>query len=151
MRKENTYKVANDFYLELENSIVHGDLIEVKTSKRKEMIDKIRRNITITKDQPEILLLQNELVDVAIVIYITPMRYKRQDLDNVAKIVLDAITKRNKEDNGYLIKDDCQIVRLLLYKKQRIEHPDADTSQMSISIRKHNPDKDMKLVKIGVI
>ena len=138
MVKERRYKVANDLYLQLEDSIVHGDLIEVKTSKkyRKEMIEKIRGNITFTSGHPDLSLIKDELLDIAVVIYITPMRYRRQDLDNVAKIVLDALTQRNKEDQDYLFKDDCQIVRLLLYKKQRIELPEADTSQMSISIRK---------------
>lgn len=151
MVKENPSKLANEEYLQLEDSIVHGDLIEIKSSKqyKKEMINKIRRNIVLDRNHPKISRIKNELIDVAIVIYVTPIRFKRQDLDNVAKVVLDALTSLNKEDKDYLIKDDNQIVRLLLYKKQRIEHPESDTSQMSVSIREHNPNKDMKLIKIG--
>ena len=115
------------------------------------MIKKIKSSLEIYNKNPEFLNIREELVDVAIVIYVTKLRYNRQDLDNVAKIVLDALTKRDKEDSDYLLKDDSQVVRLLLYKKQRKELPDADTSQMSVSIRKHDSSKEMNLVSYGVI
>src|SRR3989339_563522 len=89
--------------------------------------------------------IENEKLDVAIVIHVNKKRYDSQDVDNIAKVVLDALKKGNSEN--YLIKDDCQIIRLLVDKRQREESKDSDTDQLSVSIRKHNPKKDMKIIR----
>lgn len=154
MRKEKTRRIANEPYLQLENSLVHGDLIEVRTGKkyRKEARKKIRTNLSIYGKNHLINAFRYKLLDVAIVVYVPKWRFKLQDLDNIAKVVLDAISKDKKDlQQTYLIEDDSQVIRLLLYKKERIEHPECETSQLSISIREHDPKKEMRLVRLGVV
>lgn len=141
---EKTSKIAAHNYVVLEdNDFVHGDLIEVKTGERKKMIKKIRVNLSASKPPEK---LKNSLLDVAIVVHIRAGRFRRQDLDNLAKIILDALEKP-KEDDGYpfLFNDDNQIVRLLLYKIERKEDLESETSQLSVSARVHDPSKEMIL------
>ncbi len=145
MVKEKSRRVAAHYYLFLEDSeFDSGDLIDIHTNKRDKMIKKIRSDLMLY-NVPE--SLRKELLDVAIVIHLRKGRYKTQDLDNIAKIILDALQKpKNSEDSlGYLYENDNQIIRLLLYKIEREEDPEAETSQLSISARKHNPNKEMIL------
>ena len=68
------------------------------------------------------------------------MRYlKLQDVDNIAKVVLDAL-------KGCLFKDDSQIVRLLLVKQEAELLAGYDTNSLVISFRVHDPEKDMILI-----
>lgn len=146
IKNKKTRKTAQDYYYFLEGSlergIFHGDLIAIKTTdKRRKMIEEIRKNLAITPKKEELV---NELLDLAIVVHTHPLRYKNQDLDNIAKIVLDAL-KKQKEGNSehYFFNDDRQIVRLLIQKIQRIEDKEFETDQLSVSIRKHDPFKEM--------
>ncbi|MDP3026756.1 MAG: DNA methyltransferase [Nanoarchaeota archaeon] len=147
--KSKTSKVAMSRYLQLEKGeLLHGDLIEIKTSKKykKETMNLIRKNMILSCENPNLNNLKNQLLDVAIIIYVNRHKYSNQDLDNVAKLVLDSMKEKKGEDLCFM-KDDKQIVRLLLYKLPRIENSDSDTSQLSISIRKHNPEKEMRLIE----
>ena len=147
-------RVTSDYYLELKGSILLGDLCEITTKDKKRMIGMIKKRISdefFLPNSDKWKELRNEKdFDVAIAIHVNKQRYKRQDLDNVAKIILDAI-KKHKSDgpDEYLINDDSQVVRLLLYKKQRDELKDVETDQLSISIRKHNPGEEMILNRFG--
>ncbi|NOQ34238.1 MAG: RusA family crossover junction endodeoxyribonuclease [Methanosarcinales archaeon] len=81
----------------------------------------------------------NEKIDLAIVVYRRVGYLKRQDLDNIAKIVLDAL-------KGYLFKDDSQIVRLLLVKNEAKLLAEYETDSLVISFRIHDPERDMILI-----
>lgn len=147
--KQKTHRIPSGGYLSLEDSsILHGDLIDIKSSNkcRRDMKQEIRRNNTIERNHPKLSEIRKSLVDIAIVVYVTKNRFKKQDLDNVAKVVLDSITKKDENDEDYFIENDNQVVRLLLYKKERMEDEEANTSQLSLSIRVHNPSKEMVLV-----
>ena len=73
----------------------HTFPISVATSKKKEIQLEIRNQIkSFFKNG---IQTTDQLVDVAIVIYVNDYRMKRQDVDNISKIVLDAISK-NKND-----------------------------------------------------
>ncbi|MBR9701833.1 RusA family crossover junction endodeoxyribonuclease [Candidatus Pacearchaeota archaeon] len=141
-------KTCGSPYVFLEDyEFCHGGLIEIATGKRKQMIKKIREGFSA--DNPPVKL-KKELLDVAIVVHIRSGRHRWQDLDNLAKIILDAFEKpKDSEDKyPYLYENDNQIVRLLLIKRERVEYPDSETSQLSISVRKHDPDKEMVLKEL---
>jgi Holliday junction resolvase RusA-like endonuclease len=111
------------------------------------MIRRIRVNLSCSKSPEE---LHKELLDVSIVVHIRKGRHRRQDLDNLAKIILDALQKPKTEDGcPYLYENDNQIIRLLLVKKERTEYSDSETSQLSISARKHDPEKQMILKELS--
>ncbi len=151
MVKEKSTRVAGHLYLFLEDAEFYdGDLIDIHTTKRREMIKKIRTNLSAHKPPEH---LKRALLDVAIVLHVRKGRYKTQDLDNIAKIVVDALEKPNNEEDKhpYLYENDNQIIRLLLYKIQRKDQLDAETSQLSISARKHNPNKDMVLEELKAV
>jgi len=90
------------------------DLITVKTKNKtkKKMINEIRSNQGSWMEKFPYLHDTNEKIDMAIVVYRRVGYLKRQDLDNIAKVVLDAL-------KGCLFGDDSQIVRLLLVKKKK--------------------------------
>lgn len=145
MVKEKSTRFAGHLYIFLEDAEFYdGDLIDIHTTKRSEMIKKIRENLSIHKSPEH---LKKALLDVAIVLHVRKGRYKTQDLDNIAKIVVDALEKPKDPNDKfpYLYENDNQIIRLLLYKIQRKDQLDAETSQLSISARKHNPHKNMIL------
>lgn len=150
MKKSKDKGISKERYLRFEDSFIHGDLLEIETNRKfkKENTLKLRKMMPISAKDEKISKIKGELVDVAIVLYLGKNRYKSQDLDNVSKIILDAIKKNGEDDKEYFIEDDRQVARLLLYKKQRIEDAEAETSQISISIRKHDPQKEMTLVEV---
>lgn len=137
----------NYYFLEEKEGerIAHSYLIAVKTSERAETIRKIREGI-ITPQNKEFMV--GKLLDVAIVVHVNKQRYDSQDVDNVAKVVLDALKKnKNFPDESYLFGDDSHVIRLLVQKVKRTEDNESETDQLSISIREHNSEKDMKIVK----
>ncbi len=90
--------------------------------------------------------IRDELLDIAIVFYLNTSRMKRQDVDNLAKVVLDGLQRDKSEPElPYLFADDSQVVRLLLYKIRKTDDEHYDTDQLYISVRKHNPKKQMVL------
>lgn len=133
--------------LEGQEVLVQGYLADIVTGDKKYTVTNIRENTDRLKVHPLIDKLRREQLDVAIIVQIQNQSFLRQDVDNIAKVVLDALKKSKKEDNfSHLFEDDRQIVRLLIYKMRRIENPDYNTCQISISVRKHDPTKEMKLI-----
>ncbi|MEA1965698.1 MAG: RusA family crossover junction endodeoxyribonuclease [Euryarchaeota archaeon] len=118
-----------------------GDLITVKTKNKtkKEMIDEIRSSQGSWMEKFPDLHDTDKKIDMAIVVYRRVGYLKRQDLDNIAKVVLDAL-------KGYLFGDDSQIVRLLLVKKEAELLAGYDTDSLVISFRIHDPERDMILI-----
>ena len=118
-----------------------GDLITVKTKSetKKEMIKEIQSSQGSWMEKFSYLHDTNKEIDLAIVVYRRVGYLKRQDLDNIAKVVLDAL-------KGHLFEDDSQIVRLLLVKKEAELLAGYDTDSLVISFRIHDPEKDMILI-----
>lgn len=145
-------KVAMNFYVQLDGNeiILHGGLDEIITSDRNGTIGELRKSIFQTGNTRRHFDLSKEMLDVAIVVYLQKQTYKFQDVDNIAKIILDAIKKPKISDGyPYFFDDDSQIVRLLIYKLERKEHESVNTCQISISIRKHDPKQEMELFVKG--
>ena len=127
-----------------------GDLIEIKSTRKEEIIKEIVENSREWLNNKKFEKLRKEKLDLAIVVYVNKLRMKRQDVDNIAKVVLDALKKdKNKPDKPYLYEDDSQIVRLLIYKLERTESDKFDTSAICISFRKHDPNKQMILKELS--
>ena len=137
-----TAKINTNECLVLEDSEgTFGDLITVKTKKKtkKKMIEDIRSSQESWMEKFPHLHDINKKIDLAIVVYRQVGYLKRQDLDNIAKVVLDAL-------KGYLFKDDSQIVRLLLVKKEAELLAGYDTDSLVISFRIYDPESDMILI-----
>lgn len=137
-------KTSQDKFLVLEDSKGTFDLITIKTSvkTKKEMKEEIRINLRtwlkrISEKSPHFHDIETKL-DLAIVVYRKKGYLGRQDLDNIAKIVLDAL-------EGLLFKNDSQVVRLLLFKKDAKLIEGFKTDAIAISFREHNPNKEMTL------
>lgn len=136
-------------WLEDSEGIFH-DLITISSGKisRRKTIDNIKTNLEAWMKNQHFDHYRNALLDVAIVLFIGTQRMKRQDVDNVAKIVLDALKKDDKTKyrrEAYLFDDDSQVVRLLVYKIPRCEDEVYNTDSMTISFRVHDPQKQMLL------
>ena len=137
-----TAKINTNECLVLEDSEGSlGDLITVKTKSetKKEMIKEMQSSQGSWMEKFPYLHDANEKIDLAIVVYRRVGYLKRQDLDNIAKIVLDAL-------KGYLFKDDSQIVRLLLVKNEAKLLAEYETDSLVISFRIHDPERDMILI-----
>jgi hypothetical protein len=87
---------------------------------------------------------------LAIIVKLAPYRKKKQDIDNIAKVIFDALKKR-KDDPRFLFNDDCQIIRMLVWKIQRREDPLWHTDSYDISFRVHDGNKPMNLIKPRVM
>lgn len=141
-------KTGSPPFLKLEDSIgVSGDLGEVKTGSeyRKETINTIKTNLSNWMANNNFEPIRGQQLDLAIVIKLSPYRFKKQDADNIAKVICDALKKR-KGDNRFLFNDDSQIIRLLIWKIQRIEDPLWETDGYDISFRIYDSSKPMELV-----
>jgi Holliday junction resolvase RusA-like endonuclease len=144
-------KTSTGEFLILEDSLgANHDLITIKTSskKKKEMEKEIKTNLSnwaenVSRNFPQLHDIETKL-DIAIVVYRKGGYLGRQDLDNIAKIVLDAL-------KGVLFKDDSQVARLLLFKKEAKQLTGFKTDSAVISFRVHNPDKQMALVVRHII
>ena len=137
-----TAKANTNECLVLEDSEgTFGDLITVKTKSetKKEMIKEIQSSQGSWMEKFPHLHDTDKKIDMAIVVYRRVGYLKRQDLDNIAKVVLDAL-------KGYLFGDDSQIVRLLLVKKEAELLAGYDTDSLVISFRIHDPKRDMILI-----
>ncbi len=143
-----TGRAAAGPFLVLEGSAgFSNDLIEIKTSEKEDSMGKLRGNLADWLSNSNFKKYQKEKIDLAIVVFASPSRYLRQDCDNIAKVILDAISNnpRNKKP-FYLIDNDNQVIRLLVYKLQRETVQDALTDGMVLSFRIHDPAKQMILV-----
>lgn len=148
---ESISRMSKNTPLGLEDSKgIFSDLITISSGKvtRRETINKIKTNLEAWMKNQHFDPYRNTLLDVAIVLFIGRQRIKRQDVDNIAKIVLDALKKDNKNKyrrEAYLFDDDSQVVRLLVYKIPRCEDELYNTDSMTISFRVHDPQKQMLL------
>jgi len=136
-------------FLRLEDSHgFAGDLGVVKTGTkyRKEMIDTIKNNLSYWMANSDFGQIRGEQLDLAIVVKLSPQRLKTQDVDNIAKVICDAL-KRRRGDKRFLFDNDCQIVRMLVLKIQRRENPQWDTDSYDISFRVHDGNRPMNLIE----
>ena len=146
-------KTGSPPFLQLEDSIgVSGDLGEVKTGSeyRKEMINTIKTNLSNWMANNNFEPIRGQQLDLAIVIKLSPYRFKKQDADNIAKVICDAL-KIQRGDNRFLFNDDSQIIRLLIWKIQRVEDPLWETDSYDISFRTHDSNKPMILIHPEII
>ncbi|MCD6575605.1 MAG: RusA family crossover junction endodeoxyribonuclease [Nanoarchaeota archaeon] len=126
------------------------DLIVIKSTKKKEINNTIKEHLNEWMDNPH-FKDKSKKFDVAIVIYVDNFRMKKQDVDNISKVVLDALKKSKNPKEPHLFEDDSQVVRLLIYKLPSKRTRDYNTNSLVISFREHNPSKQMILVKKKVI
>ena len=128
------------------------DLVTIKTGSKykKEITDTVKTNLRSWMQNPNFKDIRGESLDLAIVASVNPSRMKTQDIDNVAKVALDALKKR-EGDSSFLFHDDYQIVRLLIWKVQSEKRPMYNTDSLSISFRVHNNKKQMILIEPEVI
>lgn len=129
-----------------------ADLITLKTGKpnKNETVEKIKTNLENWMGNVGFDELRGKLLDIAIVAKVNKQRMETQDLDNIAKIVLDSLKKNDKLDfkrDTFLFKDDSQVVRLLVYKMPREEDELYSTDELVISFREHDSKKQMILVE----
>jgi Holliday junction resolvase RusA-like endonuclease len=129
-----------------------ADLITLKTGKpnKNETAKKIKTNLENWMENVGFDELRGKLLDIAIVAKVNKQRMEAQDLDNIAKIVLDSLKKNDKLDfkrDTFLFKDDSQVVRLLVYKMPREEDELYSTDELVISFREHDSKKQMILVE----
>jgi len=90
---------------------------------------------------------RKQSLDLAIVVKLDERRIKDQDVDNIAKRVLDALQKARNDPAKmpHLFIDDSQVARLLVYKRPRKEIQGSLTDEVTISFRKHDPGEKMIL------
>jgi len=149
-RKRKYGKTSIDPALVIKDAGYTNHLEEVQTSKKKrqEMKQEIRKDLQHWMENKAFDNMRDELLDIAIVFYLNESRMNRQDVDNLAKVVLDGLQKdKTNPDLPYLFTDDSQVIRLLLYKIRKTDDERYDTDQLYVSIRKHNPKKQMLLYK----
>jgi Holliday junction resolvase RusA-like endonuclease len=116
---------------------VFSDLITISSSKdRKRTINNIKTNLETWLKNQDFDPYRNAPLDTAMVLFIDKQRIKKQDVDNIAKIVLDALKKDDKyRRESYLFDDDSQLIRLLVYGIPRCEDDVYNTDTMTISFR----------------
>ena len=129
-----------------QGSIVDLVTISTKNKNRKDVIATIRMNLGSWMKNHHFEGIREAELDIAIVACISPGRMKNQDIDNVSKVVLDAL-KKSEGDNRFLFYDDHQVIRLLVWKIQQEESADYNTDTLTISFRIHEPNKQMILVE----
>ena len=149
-------KILKGPIFELEDSKgLVSDLIATKTGvDKKKTMESIKKNLASWMENEDFNRFRSERLDLAIVARVDKQRMKQQDVDNIAKVVLDAL-KRNKKvgfkRDVFLFYDDSQVVRLLAYKIPREEDKMYDTDRLDISFRIHDPQKQMKLRSVNQI
>ena len=146
-------KTGSPPFLQLEGSYgVSGDLGEVKTGSdyRKDMIDTIKNNLSIWMANSAFEPIRGQQLDLAIVVKLSPYRLKNQDVDNIVKVICDAL-QQQKGDEHFLFDDDSQIIRMLVWKILRTEDPQWYTDSYDISFRIHDSNKQMNLIEPKVI
>ena len=149
MSLEKIGKTGSPPFLQLADSIgVSGNLGEIKTGNkyRKATIDTIKTDLFNWMVNDNFQPVREQQLDLAIIIKLNPYRFKKQDADNIAKVICDAL-KVQGNDNRFLINDDSQIVRLLIWKIKRKEDPLWQTDSYDISFRIHDSNKAMTLIQ----
>ena len=153
MSVEKIGKTGSPPFLQLTDSIgVSGNLGEIRTGSRyrKEMINTIKTDLSNWMGNNDFQPFRGQPLDLAIIIKLSPYRFKEQDADNIAKVICDAL-KKQRGDDRFLFNNDSQIIRLLIWKIQRLEDPLWETDGYDISFRAHDSSKPMELVQPEVI
>ncbi len=153
MSVEKIGKTGSSPFLQLTDSIgVSGNLGEIRTGSRyrKETINTIKTDLGNWMGNNDFQPIRGQQLDLAIVIKLSPYRFKKQDTDNIAKAICDALKKRRGDDR-FLFNDDTQITRLLIWKIQRVEDPLWETDSYDISFRTHDVNKPMVLIHPEII
>jgi len=151
---EATSKINPNPTLVLENAIgfIHDlQIIITKKKHKTEIIKKSRNRLESWLKNQHFDQYRNKKLDLAIVIYLDKNRYCRQDIDNIAKIILDMLKKDKESDRSYLFEDDSQVIRLLVYKIETKKFNKCETNSIAISFREYDPKKQMILVEQNVI
>ena len=130
----------------------YHNLTTIKTSSKnkREMKEKIRTDLKNWLNNPTLYSMQNQSLDIAIVVRVNSIKVDRQDVDNVAKVVLDAL-KKKEGDSRFLFHDDNQVIRLLVYKLKSEDVTGHITDSLTVSFRVHDPDKQMLLIDPSVL
>lgn len=141
---------------ELEDSKgLFSDLIATKTGvDKKKTIESIKKNLASWMKKEDFNRFRSERLDLAIVARVNKQRMKQQDVDNIAKVVLDALRRNKKvgfKRDVFLFYDDSQVVRLLVYKIPREEDEMYDTDGLDISFRIYDHQKQMILRSVNQI
>ena len=125
----------------------YHNLTTIKTSSKykKEIKEKIRTDLKGWLNNPTLYAMQKSYLDIAIVARVNARNIHSQDVDNIAKMALDAL-KEEKGDSRFLFHDDNQIIRLLLYKLKSENLPGHNTDSITISFRIHDSSKQMLLI-----
>ncbi len=123
-----------------------GEIITGSEEERDKCINKIRNDADVFK-RTGFDKFRNAKLDFAIFLEVTPQRYSKQDLDNVQKVVFDALQRKNNPSGNYLYEDDNQICRVVAWKVEREPVEESNTDSLTISFRIHDPSKQMIMEK----
>jgi len=146
-------KTGSPPFLQLADSIgVSGNLGEIRTGSkyRKETINTIKTDLGNWMGNNDFQPIRGQQLDLAIVIKLSPYRFKKQDTDNIAKVICDVLKQRGS-DSRFLFYDDSQIIRLLIWKIRRKEDALWQTDSYDVSFRIYDSSKPMELVQLEVI
>lgn len=128
----------------------YGDLVEIATGtkKRKETINTLRGDLAEWMKNAHFNPIRGKMLDIGIVAYVNKQRMNMQDVDNIAKVVLDSLKRPRNEKNEtrWLFDDDAQVMRLIIQKIQQETINGVKTDQAFISFREHDPEKQMILI-----
>ena len=140
-------KVNPHKLVRLEDSVgSYSGLLTLKTSKKKEMLSILNADLADWMKNNLFLEFKTKLLDIAIIMHLDDLRMRIQDIDNIAKNILDAL-KNTKDANSYLFEDDSQVIRLLIEKRKKIDIGSCETNTYTISFREHNSKKQMLLME----
>ncbi len=130
-----------------------NSLFIVKTSSKikPETIKKIKLDLENWLENKNFDEFRNKKIDLSLVIYTSELNMKIQDVDNIAKIILDAICFSKHHGKPFLFENDNQILRLLVYKIKQEEMKESNTDEFVISFREHNAELQMNLIERGEI
>ncbi|MFC1988963.1 RusA family crossover junction endodeoxyribonuclease [Chloroflexota bacterium] len=148
MKRYDIMRTGTNPPLELEDAFCSiYVLMAVKTGdkfKRYQVIEQIRNGLALWMKNSTLDPIRNKGLDLTIVFNRESRYVGIQDVDNMAKLVMDAL-KKEKGDSRFLFHDDKQVIRLLVYKQVAKKLSGYDTDSISISCRVHNPNKQMIL------
>ncbi len=98
--------------------------IKSRSKTKKETIQKIRQFVEENYKNKKFDSYKKADLDFAIYLETSDRDYSGQDLDNVQKIVLDALQKDSQKDKDpsweYLLENDAQICRILVWKSKKV-------------------------------
>ena len=125
----------------------YHNLTTIKTSNiyKRQIKEKIRIDLANWLKNPHFDTMRHGLLDIAAVATVNDRNMLIQDVDNIAKVVLDGL-KEEKGDSRFLFHDDNQVTRLLIYKLRSKKVPGYNTDSLTISFRAHDSNKQMILI-----